>query len=267
MSKKGFPVPCHLTSRFSWSHFVFQTQQLLIAQSKACPLLVSETARGRTQSQFSVVQIRWAIQLWMSISKLREMTQKRSVILWVLGIKGLFQGTHWFFSLDLKKWGAQKESWVWAARCSGWRRSHWLRWVFAGEFKIVYNVLQGSSPERYLEASCSFLSSTFACPAVSSNPLPWSFQGDSFRMPQSCSMLPQVSLSRGWIAVLHIYVNQVQSSGKLVTPWPCQIATSLTRFIFQHSFPHPVHLNWKTQLKFCGKVMPFPDLDMRVLFN
>lgn len=64
------------------------------------------------------------------------------------------------------------------------------------EFKVVRNVLQGCSLECYqVFRSTSY--STFTCPSVSYTPLPQSFQGNIFRMPHSCSMLPHVSLSRG----------------------------------------------------------------------
>lgn len=147
-----------------------------------------------------------------------------------------------------------------SAWCSGWRRSPWFRLAFSGQLKLAHNSSQGCYPELYH----STWPTAFTRPSLSSNPLPRSFQSDISRMPHPCPRPPQVSLSRGCIVALHVYGNQVQSSGKPGTAWPCQTATGLTRFVFHHSFPHPEHPNWEPQFKRCGKMIHSPERDRHI---
>lgn len=244
MSKNCFQAPC-LISAFCWFHFfVFHSQELLISQDMAYSLLLWVTASAQTHTQFSAVPVR-LVKIPRCLSTIHHEWVFPNGGQWPRKKYGSTRAPHketvkrthpFILEMNGQKGIGAMSSWS-----SSWRWSHRVRLVFSGQFELAYSILQGYFPECHLELFHSTWPSTFTRLSLSSNPRPWSFQSDISRMPHPCLMPPQVSLSHGCIAVLHIYVNQVQSSGKPGTAWLCQTATSLTRFASHHSSLHLMH--------------------------
>lgn len=67
-------------------------------------------------------------------------------------------------------------------------------------------------------------------------------------MPQS-----EVSSLQGWISLLH---------GRQGFPWPSQASTSLTRYAFHHSSPHPMQPKFQAQVIFYTRIIHFPETGM-----